>query len=187
MDYLVLINKKNGLDKNYIPDNLVKVKLKTGGNKIIYLEKKTYKYIKKMLKDINKVFNTEIVIDSGYRPYKYQENLLKDLLKEKGNDAYKSLALPGYSEHQTGLAVDIGFYKNGKYDCNFKVDNYLEEFEWIKNNCYKYGFIIRYPKDKEGITEYIYEPWHLRYVGKIAKFLTEQNLVLEEYYEMFIN
>jgi len=187
MNYLMLVNKDVGLDKNYIPNNLVKVKIKTGGNKLIYLEKRTYKQIKKLLREMNKLFDSEIVIDSGYRTYFYQENLLKELIKEKGSAAYNSLALPGHSEHQTGLAIDIGFYKNGIYDDNFKVDDYLKEFKWIKENSYKYGFIVRYPLGKESITKYIYEPWHLRYVGSIAEFLTKYNLTLEEYYEWFIN
>lgn len=187
MNYLMLINKNNGLERKYNPDNLVKVKIKTGGGKLIYLEKKTYKQIKKLLKDINKEFETEIVIDSGYRPYLYQLNLLKDLLKEKGEDAFKSLAKPGYSEHQTGLAVDIGFYKNGIYDSDFKVEDYLEEFAWLKDNAHKYGFIIRYPRGKEEITGYIYEPWHLRYIGEMASFLNKYDLTLEEYYEMFLD
>lgn len=185
MNYLMLVNKEYGLDKNYVPENLVLVHSKTGGNKKIYLERKTYKNIKKLLKDINKVFATEIVIDSGYRTYFYQENLMKDLLKEKGNEAYLSLAKPGHSEHQTGLAVDIGFYKNGLYDEFFNVNDYLDEFKWLEDNAYKYGFIIRYPKNKENITGYIYEPWHLRYVGDIAAFLDEYNLTLEEYYYWF--
>ena len=181
MNYKMLVNKKHGLNKNYVPINLVKVSTKTGGNKEIYLEKKTYKQIKKLLKKMNKYFDTEIVIDSGYRSFAYQENLMKKLLEEKGVDAYKSLAIPGYSEHQTGLAVDIGFYRNGIYDDEFKVNNYLSEFKWLDDNSHKYGFIIRYPKDKETITGYIYEPWHLRYVGKIAKYIKYNNLCLEEY------
>lgn len=186
MNYLMLVNKKCGLDKNYVPDNLVLVKIKTGGNKKIYLEKKTYKQIKKLLKDMNKVFKTEVVIDSGYRTYFYQENLMNELLKEKGIDAYKSLALPGHSEHQTGLAVDIGFYKDGVYDDNFKVSDYVEEFKWLQDNAYKYGFIVRYQKNKENITGYVYEPWHLRLVGDIAYFLDKYNLTLEEYYYWFV-
>jgi len=187
MNYLLLVNKNNGLGKKYIPDNLVKVKIKTGGDKKIYLEKITYKQIKRLLKDMNKMFDTEMVIDSGYRPYFYQENLLKDLIKEKGKEAYKSLAKPGYSEHQTGLAVDIGFYKDGVYDSRFEVNNYKDEFKWINDNAYKYGFIVRYPKNKEDITGYIYEPWHLRYIGKKAEFLNKHELTLEEYYEMFVS
>lgn len=183
--YLILVNKENRLDKNYIPNNLVKVTTKTGGDKIVYLEKETYKQIKKLLKDMNKIFNTEIVIDSGYRPYEYQMMLLNDLIKQKGKDAYKSVAVPGTSEHQTGLAVDIGFYKNGKYDDNFNVNDYFYEFKWINDNAYKYGFIIRYPKDKENITGYIYEPWHLRYVGDYAKYIYQYNLCLEEYIKIF--
>ncbi len=186
MNYLILINKENGLDRGYIPDNLVKVKTKTGGNKKIYLEKKTYKMIKKLLRDANKNFETEFVIDSGFRPFLYQENLLKDLIKEKGLDAYNSLSRPGYSEHQTGLAVDIGFYKNGVYDDNFLIDNYLEEFLWLEENAYKYGFIVRYPQGKENITGYIYEPWHLRYIGEKAEFLYKYDLTLEEYYKLFV-
>lgn len=187
MNYLILINKENGLGRGYIPDNLIKVKIKTGGNKKIYLEKKTYKQIKKLLNNMNKYFETEIVIDSGYRPFLYQENLLKELIKEKGMDAYKSLAIPGFSEHQSGLAVDIGFYKDGVYDNEFKVDDYIDEFKWLEDNAWKYGFIIRYPKGKENITGYIYEPWHLRYVGEKAKFLYDYDLTLEEYYEMFVD
>ena len=186
MNYLMLINKENGLGRGYIPNNLVKVKIKTGGNKKIYLEKKTYKQIKKLLKQMNKYFDTEIVIDSGYRPFLYQENLLNDLIKEKGDDAYKSLALPGFSEHQSGLAVDVGF-NNGVYDVKFNVDDYIDEFKWLEENAYKYGFIVRYPKGKEKITGYIYEPWHLRYIGEKAEFLTKHNLTLEEYYEMFVD
>ena len=184
-DYLILVNKEKKLDQDYIPNNLVKVTTKTGGDKLIYLEKTTYKKIKLLLKDMNRLFDTEIIIDSGYRPYKYQEMLLNDLIKEKGELAYKRIAVPGTSEHQTGLAVDIGFYKNEKYDDNFKVEDYLDEFKWIQDNAYKYGFIIRYPKDKESITGYIYEPWHLRYVGSIAKFIYNYNLCLEEYVKMF--
>lgn len=185
MNYLILVNKENGLGKNYVPNHLVKVKIKTGGDKVIYLERKTYRQIKKLLKAMNKSFTSEIVIDSGYRPYLYQMNLMKELIKEKGEDAFLSLAIPGYSEHQTGLAVDIGFYKEGIYEENFSVEDYEKEFLWLQENAYKYGFIVRYPKDKEDITGYIYEPWHLRYVGKEAKFIQEYNLTLEEYMEMF--
>lgn len=180
-NYLILVNKDNKLNEKYIPNNLVKVKIKTGGNKLIYLEKTTYKQIKKLLRDINEIFNTEIVIDSGYRSYEYQEKILKKLIIEKGELAYKSIAMPGASEHQTGLAVDIGFYRNGLYDDNFKVNDYLDEFKWINDNAHKYGFIIRYPKSKEKITGYIYEPWHLRYVGKASKYIYKKDLCLEEY------
>ena len=94
--------------------------------------------------------------------------------KEKA-DTYSARA--GYSEHQTGLAIDLN-----SIDMTF--DN-TDESNWLKDNCYKYGFIIRYPNDKEDITGYMYEPWHIRYVGKnLANVLYNNGdwITLEEYY-----
>ena len=94
------------------------------------------------------------------------------------------MAKPGYSEHQTGLAVDLAIFKNGDYLIN---DDFIKEKDicnFIKENCYKFGFILRYPFDKEKITGYNYEPWHLRYVGNdLASYFKENNLTLEDYYE----
>lgn len=98
-----------------------------------------------------------------------------------GNAAYDKVALPGTSEHESGLAIDCGIVIDGEY-----IDELPENApitKWIHENCYKYGFILRYPKGKEEITGYKYEPWHLRYVGpKLAKYLTENDLTLDEYY-----
>lgn len=94
--------------------------------------------------------------------------------KEKA-DTYSARA--GYSEHQTGLAIDVN-----TVDMTF--DN-TDESNWLSNNCYKYGFVIRYPKDKESITGYMYEPWHIRYVGKdlASKLYNNGNpITFEEYY-----
>ena len=86
----------------------------------------------------------------------------------------KVSARPGFSEHQTGLAIDIN-----------SLDESFENTvagKWLAENSSKYGFILRYPKGKEGITGYNYEPWHLRYVGKkLATYLYKHNLVFEEY------
>ncbi|MDD4493754.1 MAG: M15 family metallopeptidase, partial [Eubacteriales bacterium] len=85
----------------------------------------------------------------------------------------------GHSEHHTGLAVDVII-------SNYSVEK-SDEFEWYKDNCYKYGFIIRYPKGKEIITGYAYEPWHLRYLGEdLAVLVYESGLTYEEYYELKI-
>ena len=92
-------------------------------------------------------------------------------------------ARPGYSEHQTGLVIDIDNY-NDDYE-NFDK---TKEFEWMNNNSYKYGFILRYPKGKTDITGYDYESWHYRYVGKeIAKYIYENNITFDEYYAKFID
>ena len=181
MNYLILVNKENYLEKNYKPKGLVKLKTKL--NKDIYLEKKAYKNITKLLKKANLIFDTEFIVASGYRDYFYQQKLFdKDLnLKGSIDEVNKTLALPGQSEHQTGLAVYIGFIKEGLYDSEYEITDYLEEFKWLEENSSKYGFILRYPKGKENITGYSYEPWHLRYVGKVAKFLYLKKLTLEEY------
>ena len=114
-----------------------------------------------------------------------QKIIYEETLKENGLVYInKYVAKPGYSEHQTGLAVDLAILKNGDYLIN---DDFIKEKDicnFIKENCYKFGFILRYPFDKEKITGYNYEPWHLRYVGNdLALYLKENNLTLEEYYE----
>lgn len=182
MNFLMLVNKNNGLDKHYVPDDLVEVKTKL--NKTMYLNKTVYKWMKKMLKKANKNFNTEIIIESAYRSYDYQEYLVLLDLKKKENieEVNKTLALPGFSEHQTGLAVDIGFINEGVYEPDYDINKYHSEFQWLHENAYKYGFILRYEKGKEEITGYNYEPWHFRYVGKIhAKIMHDENKTLEEY------
>lgn len=89
--------------------------------------------------------------------------------------ADKYVAKAGFSEHQTGLAIDLT-----------NEDRYFvkgtNEAEWLENNCYKYGFIIRYPEGKESITGVAYEPWHIRYVGEeVSRYIYENNITLEEY------
>ncbi len=128
----------------------------------------------------------DIEVDSGYRSYEYQQKIFDNLYNEKGEEAYKFVALPGTSEHQTGLAFDYCLFINGVYTDD--INDYQEETKWIHNNCYKYGFILRYPKGKEDITGYNYEPWHLRYVGnEISKIIFEKNITLEEYYQLYKN
>ena len=116
---------------------------------------------------------------SSYRDYAYQNTLYNNYGKKDGYDnADTYSARPGYSEHQTGLAVDIDNKK--EYFTNFEK---TKEYEWMQNNAYKYGFILRFPKDKVLETGYEYESWHYRYVGKeIAKYIHDNNMCYEEYY-----
>ena len=119
----------------------------------------------------------KIIVASAYRDYFYQKKLYSNYLKEMGNLAKTASAKPGHSEHQTGLAIDI---MGENYDYNKFIET--KEFNWMQENAYKYGFILRYPSGKENITGIKYEPWHYRYVGKkLAKYLYENNLTLEEY------
>lgn len=180
MDYKMLVNKTHKLDKDYVPDNLVKVPTIANNldpNHVVMLESTVYEAFKKLAKDAP----CEIIVDSGYRSYDYQQQILDDFIEKVGDEAYKTVALPGTSEHQTGLAIDIAFVINGEY-CD-EVMKYPEYVKWVHENCYKYGFILRYPKGKEEITGYSYEPWHIRYVGSIAKSVYESKLAYEEYIE----
>ena len=188
MNFEILVNKNNLLNKDYKPKlyivdnnennfhNYIDPNLKPE----LALEIKPY--VDNLLKEAwkNGMF---IIVDSGYRSYEYQEQVLKSLIEKKGKEAYKLVALPGSSEHQTGLAMDIAYMKNGIYIDDVKDGD--KEVEWMKKNSYKYGFILRYPKGKEEITGYNYEPWHYRFVGiYLANILYDQNITMEEYYSL---
>lgn len=116
-----------------------------------------------------------LTIVSGFRSYSYQGTLYNNYVARDGKaDADTYSARPGYSEHQTGLAMDLNNasrYFNGS-----------KEAKWIAANCWKYGFIIRYPEGKQDITGYMYESWHVRYLGKeLAKEVYDSGLTLEEF------
>ena len=128
--------------------------------------------------------NITLKINNAYRSKDEQAQIFESKMNAYENEGYTkekayeqttlTVQVPGYSEHETGLAID--FSNEGHYDENEKM------WEWLKNNAYKYGFILRYPEDKYEITKINYEPWHYRYVGKkAAKDITNKNLTLEEY------
>lgn len=178
MDYEILVNKDNALDKSYIPDNLVNAK--SNYKDVILINNKVFEQFNLMKQDAFKL-GYHIDIMSGYRDYFYQERLYNKLLNEKGYAyTFRSVAKPGCSEHQTGLAIDICVYKDDKCYIEHELEN-LEEIKWVINNCYKYGFILRYPKDMEDITGYNYEPWHFRYVGEAAEYLYKNMILFEDY------
>lgn len=114
-------------------------------------------------------------IASGFRSYDYQEQVYNEYVKKYGEEKTNTFsAKPGHSEHQSGLALDI--CEDSDKFINTKED------KWLQENAHKFGFIIRYPKSKEYITGYKYEPWHIRYVGKKhAQRICDKKLTLEEY------
>ena len=116
-----------------------------------------------------------IYISSGYRSYDYQAGLYQRYVDRDGKaEADRYSARPGHSEHQTGLAFDLNTIDNSFAN--------TAEGKWVTRNCYKYGFIIRYPSDKEDVTGYMWEPWHIRYLGKdTAQAVYDSGLCLEEY------
>lgn len=119
---------------------------------------------------------------SGFRSYEYQSSLYNRYVARDGKEkADRYSARPGYSEHQTGLAFDIG--EAGRKDLWLtEAFGETEAGKWLMNNAHKYGFILRYPKEKEHITGFMYESWHYRYVGiEHATKIYEANVTLEEY------
>lgn len=180
---LILVNKYYKLENNYIPSDLVTINTKYGYAQ--QLKKEAYEAFVKMADAASKE-GLGLYIRSPYRSYNTQLGLYQSYVNANGQkeaDTYSARA--GYSEHQTGLAMDVMAKANVTADLGtFESTN---EFTWIKQHCYEYGFILRYPKGKENITGYIYEPWHYRYVGvDVAKKIKELNITYEEYYEFFI-
>lgn len=182
----VLVNKENMLSIDYIPKNMYIVDNNENNfhNYLIdnikpMLRMEVKPYIEKLIHDANNN-GINIIVDSAFRSGNYQQMILDKLISEKGNEAYKLIALPGASEHQTGLAIDFAIYENGIYNDNIKEDD--KEAIWLKDNAWKYGFILRYPKGKEDITGFNFEPWHYRFVGlELALELYQTNQTLEEY------
>lgn len=124
----------------------------------------------------------ELVAFSGFRSYDYQKTLYDRYVKRDGKEAAdRYSARPGYSEHQTGLAFDIG--EKGREDLWLTNEfGDTEAGQWLAQNAHKYGFILRYPKGKEEITGFMHESWHFRYLeGELAKKVFEAGVTLEEY------
>lgn len=173
----ILVNKYNYLTKDYVPNNLKNISSSyaLSGMKLVDYAKDAFE---KMAKDASKE-NLKIVAMSTYRSYDYQVDLYNKYKKTDGKDkadTYSGRA--GYSEHQTGLAVDV--YNTKENYTNFEK---TKEFIWMQEHAHEYGFILRFPKDKEEETGYHYESWHYRYVGlKVAKYIKENNISFEEYY-----
>ncbi len=174
-DLLVLVNKNHKLYEDFIPNNLEMINLNYAvGKKFLRSDAKAS--FEKLCEDAKKI-GYDIKAESTYRDYDYQEKLYSNYVKEYGKDyADKCSARPGHSEHQTGLAVDV---RGSVSDYNdFEK---TKEFIWMRDNAYQYGFILRYPKNKEHITGFKYEPWHYRYIGEYAKDVYQKKLTLEEY------
>ena len=177
----MLVNKHYKLDEDFVPDDLVEFdqeycndEVQEGNREAVVAFKNMYEAAKKE--------GLGLVINSSYRSYQDQENIcntFKDLYGEGYVSRY--VALPGFSEHQTGLAFDIG-------STSSKVFAESKEYEWMKENAYKYGFILRFTKSNAYITGFRSEPWHYRYVGKkIAKYIYENDISFEEYYAEFLD
>ncbi|WP_256213217.1 D-alanyl-D-alanine carboxypeptidase family protein [Bacillus sp. OV322] len=179
----VLVNKNNKLPDTYTPKDLVYTSVP------FTFKEKTEK--RKMRKEaslaLSKLFagakkqNVNLLGVSAYRSHSTQVGLFNYYVQKDGYEKASTYsALPGTSEHETGLAIDVtgGNGKCAAQDCF----GYTKEAKWLGIHAEYYGFIIRYPKGKEAITGYKYEPWHLRYTGKsAARYISGHHITLEEY------
>ena len=178
---LMLVNKYNYLDKSFTPENIINAPLTYAYSNVKTTEQ-TLEYYKKMY-SAAKSDGISLILSSGYRSYDEQQETYDEYAKIKKNNIDTYAARPGHSEHQTGLAFDI--LTMGVKTTDFDK---TDEFKWLQDNSYKYGFILRYPKGKEDITGFDYESWHFRYVGqKAAKTIHDENITFDEYYAYYID
>lgn len=185
----VLVNKKNDLPPDYVPEELVVPDIAfsfDGDNPKKQMRPEAATALELLFKgSIDQGLN--IYALSGYRSYDKQESIYNGNVKAMGEEATNKVsAKPGQSEHQTGLAMDVTCQSVG-LDL-VEAFGETEEGQWLAIHAHEYGFIIRYPQDKTEITQYNYEPWHVRYVGvTLATYLYEQEITLDQFYEQLNN
>jgi D-alanyl-D-alanine carboxypeptidase len=177
---LILVNCNH-----YIPDNYqVELTQLSNGKKV---DSRIYPELQQMFNDARSE-GLSLFVREGYRTTEDQQRIMDDKIKEYENQEYSKkeakkmaeeyVAIPGTSEHQLGLSVDI--------NADTTKCSSDKVYQWLDENAYKYGFVKRYPSDKTDITGISNEPWHYRYVGKdAAKTMKEKNLCLEEYLEKY--
>ena len=181
-EYAILVNKYNSLPEKYAPDDIVEM-----SNWYAYpdnrIRQTVYDAFKEMSEDAKESGYT-LIVNSSYRSYEEQKEIYDDYERNRGKEyADKYAARPDFSEHQTGLSLDI--FSPGANMSNFAD---TETYKWLKDNSYKYGFILRYPLGKEDITGYNYEAWHYRYLGKdLAKKVYDSGLTYDEYYAYYLD
>lgn len=173
---VLVVNKTYKLSKDWKPVNSYKTVPSDGFDRNP-LDTEAYEAWKVMKSDAASL-GLNLWAQSGYRSYDYQNDLYNGYVKRSGKKAADTYsARPGASEHQTGLAFDLNTITNSFKD--------TAEGKWVNSNCYLYGYIIRYPEGKTNETGYIYEPWHIRYVGKeLAKELYNNGnwITMEDYF-----
>lgn len=182
--YQQLINRDYELPKDYRPDDLTEPEVRFS----FYGSNDKRKLRKKAASALEELFTAAEESDcilygvSGFRSYERQSTIYNQNLLKKGSEHTNLYsAKPGTSEHQSGLAIDV----SSRSASLQLLENFgkTDEGIWLAKNCWKYGYILRYPEDKVTITGYAYEPWHIRYVGKkLAKYLYKHDLCLDEYY-----
>ena len=179
---LLLVNKYTKLNSTYVPENIKNIPLTFSfeGNQTTEEVLNAFKNMWKAAKEKD----LTLIINSSYRDYEFQEQVWNNYEEAYGEEYADGIAArPGFSEHQTGLALDII-----TYGANKNTFEETDEFKWLEKNAHKYGFILRYPKGKEDITGYEYESWHYRYVGEnTATEIKKLGITYDEYYAYYKN
>lgn len=176
-----LVNKHRYIGREYVPTDLVNMEDGYANNAygVKEVRKETYEHFKKMVDDAKKediVFYAE----SAYRDYDYQDELYEEYVNEYGEEKANTFAArAGHSEHQLGTTLDLANI--------WTIEEGDPEYKWIDKNGYKYGFIFRYKKEKEDITGYKAEGWHIRYVGvEAATVIHKKNITFDEYWLKYV-
>ena len=195
-DYIyTLTNKQNAISDDFEPDNLVNIPAEyRRKDMVISLYIDAEKALEAMIKDMRASGITDAYVQSAYRTYSYQKGLFNNYVNtemanglsydEAVEKVNKYSARPEFSEHRTGLCLDFTTSSiGGVVDDIFET---TDAFRWLVENSWKYGFILRYPKDKYDIVQYQYESWHYRFVGlEVASIMHQTGLCYEEYLDTF--
>lgn len=185
--YSILINKKNAIPNEWIK-MITLINIKDVDGVEIQVEKATYKNYERLKKHLLKKEKIKIGIDSAYRTREKQREIWEEHKENYGEEFANDFVAPvGHSEHETGLAIDLAIEIEGKWYPDFKdkKEGIETEFQKIYPYLSKFGFILRYPQGKDKITDYPYEYWHIRFVGKrLAKKIEKENWTLEEFYKI---
>ena len=179
----ILVNRTHPLDSSYVPEDLIPVNIPfaySADDQRNYLSFPAGKALESLFEDASDA-GLHLIGVSGYRSFDRQKMIYEQNLAVKGPEQTNLYsAMPGQSEHQTGLAIDIS--TPSVFSALTTDFENTPEGQWLFENAHRYGFILRYPAGKEHITGYAYEPWHFRYVGiPLASYMKKMNLTLEEY------
>lgn len=192
IDYMVLVNQSNPLPEGW-EEALETTAITNSVGDEVLVESKAYEAYLKLKEAVEKDLEgyekgeVRLELDSAYRSVAAQQKIVDDFTEKYGEDYVKKyVAVPGYSEHHTGLALDLYFTIDGKdiYE-NEDLVQYPDIWDAIHARLPEFGFILRFPESGEAITGYAYEPWHIRYLDspEIAKEITGKGITLEEYFE----
>jgi len=178
---LIRVNKKNALPHDYIPKDLVNISTLVKTTSIICIKQYVVPYLKNMMEDAQSE-GVQLVVASGFRRPEIQGLIYKIWEAILGEKVKEEVAEPLHSEHQLGTTLDFAGASNNYIGADGEFDETPEDL-WLKENSYKYGFVMSYPENKSLITGYVYEPWHYRFVGiPVAKIIYEKQISVEEYF-----